>query len=313
MGGKMTAEVNLAVELPGLKLKNPVMPASGTFAFGDLPENFNWDEMGAIVLKTATRHARTGNPQPQIALLADGVMNAVGLTNPGAEVVASEKIPALREKHPDLPILASVGGESVEDYVEVAKILAAAKPDALELNLSCPNVSEGGMTFGIVPEMVEKITRLVKEKVDLPVYVKLTPNVTSIVEIAQAAERGGADGLTLINTLLGLHLDLKTRRPVLGNDFGGLSGQAVKPVAVRMVAQVKQATSLPIIGVGGINSPEDAAEFILAGASAVQIGSMAFHDKLAIKHVIDGLPAVLADMGASDVTSLVGQWQSNKQ
>lgn len=309
----MTAEVNLAVELPGLKLKNPVMPASGTFAFGDLPENFNWDEMGAIVLKTATRHARTGNPQPQIALLADGVMNAVGLTNPGAEVVASEKIPALREKHPDLPILASVGGESPEDYVEVAEILAAAKPYALELNLSCPNVSEGGMTFGIVPEMVEKITRLVKEKVDLPVYVKLTPNVTSIVEIAQAAERGGADGLTLINTLLGLHLDLKTRRPVLGNDFGGLSGQAVKPVAVRMVAQVRQATSLPIIGVGGINSPEDAAEFILAGASAVQIGSMAFHDKLAIKHVIDGLPAVLADMGASYVTSLVGQWQSNKQ
>ncbi|MFK5585839.1 dihydroorotate dehydrogenase [Lactobacillus delbrueckii] len=309
----MTAEVNLAVELPGLKLKNPVMPASGTFAFGDLPENFNWDEMGAIVLKTATRHARTGNPQPQIDLLADGVMNAVGLTNPGAEVVASEKIPALREKHPDLPILASVGGESVEDYVEVAKILAAAKPDALELNLSCPNVSEGGMTFGIVPEMVEKITCLVKEKVDLPVYVKLTPNVTSIVEIAQAAEGGGADGLTLINTLLVLHLDLKTRRPVLGNDFGGLYGQAVKPVAVRMVAQVKQATSLPIIGVGGINSPEDAAEFILAGASAVQIGSMSFYDKLAIKHVIDGLPAVLADMGTSDVTSLVGQWQSNKQ
>ncbi|MCT3495198.1 dihydroorotate dehydrogenase, partial [Lactobacillus delbrueckii] len=252
-------------------------------------------------------------PQPQIDLLADGVMNAVGLTNPGAEVVASEKIPALREKHPDLPILASVGGESVEDYVEVAEILAAAKPDALELNLSCPNVSEGGMTFGIVPEMVEKITRLVKEKVDLPVYVKLTPNVTSIVEIAQAAEGGGADGLTLINTLLVLHLDLKTRRPVLGNDFGGLYGQAVKPVAVRMVAQVKQATSLPIIGVGGINSPEDAAEFILAGASAVQIGSMSFYDKLAIKHVIDGLPAVLAGMGASDVTSLVGQWQSNKQ
>ncbi|MBT8866971.1 dihydroorotate dehydrogenase [Lactobacillus delbrueckii subsp. bulgaricus] len=309
----MTAEVNLAVELPGLKLKNPVMPASGTFAFGDLPENFNWDEMGAIVLKTATRHARTGNPQPQIDLLADGVMNAVGLTNPGAEVVASEKIPALREKHPDLPILVSVGGESVEDYVEVAEILAAAKPDALELNLSCPNVSEGGMTFGIVPEMVEKITRLVKEKVDLPVYVKLTPNVTSIVEIAQAAEGGGADGLTLINTLLVLHLDLKTRRPVLGNDFGGLYGQAVKPVAVRMVAQVKQVTSLPIIGVGGINSPEDAAEFILAGASAVQIGSMSFYDKLAIKHVIDGLPAVLAGMGTSDVTSLVGQWQSNKQ
>ena len=148
---------------------------------------------------------------------------------------------------------------------------------------------------------------------DLPVYVKLTPNVTSIVEIAQAAEGGGADGLTLINTLLVLHLDLKTRRPVLGNDFGGLYGQAVKPVAVRMVAQVKQATSLPIIGVGGINSPEDAAEFILAGASAVQIGSMSFYDKLAIKHVIDGLPAVLAGMGTSDVTSLVGQWQSNKQ
>ena len=196
----MTAEVNLAVELSGLKLKNPVMPASGTFAFGDLPENFNWDEMGAIVLKTATRHARTGNPQPQISLLADGVMNAVGLTNPGAEVVASEKIPALREKHPDLPILASVGGESVEDYVEVAEILAAAKPDALELNLSCTNVSEGGMTFGMVPAMVEKITRLVKEKVGLPVYVHLTPNGTSIGENSHATERGGASRFHLHTT-----------------------------------------------------------------------------------------------------------------
>ena len=308
----MTNDVKMAVSLPGLKLKNPVMPASGTFAFGDLPENFDWDQMGAIVIKTATRHARTGNPKPQIALLEDGVMNAVGLTNPGCEVVASEKIPALRKKHPDLPIMASVGGESAQDYLEVAEILASAKPDALELNLSCPNVSEGGMTFGIVPEMVEEITKKVKERVDIPVYVKLRPNVTDITVIAKAAERGGADGLTLINTLLGLHLDLKTRRPVLGNDFGGLSGQAVKPVAVRMVAQVKKAVNLPIIGVGGINSAEDAAEFILAGASAVQIGSMAFRDKLAIKHVVDALPGVLAGMGVSDVNDLVGQWQSNK-
>ncbi len=309
----MANEINLSVKLPGLNMKNPVMPASGTFAFGDLPENFDWDQLGAMVIKTTTRHARTGNPQPQIAMLKDGVMNAVGLTNPGVEAVAKEKLPALRQKHPDLPILASVGGESVQDYVEVAEILAAGKPDALELNLSCPNVSEGGMTFGVHPEMVERVTRLVKERVNLPVYVKLTPNVTDITEIAKAAERGGADGLTLINTVLGLHLDLQSRRPVLGNDFGGVSGEAVKPLAIRMVAQVHQATDLPIIGVGGINSAEDAAEFMLAGASAVQIGTMNFYDKLALPHVIAGLPAVLAKMGASDVNEIVGQWQSNKE
>lgn len=305
-------EHNLSVSLPGLNLKNPVMPASGTFGFGDQKENFNWNEMGAFVIKTTTRHAREGNPQPQIALLDDGVMNAVGLTNPGAEVVAKEKIPVLKRNHPNLPILASVGGETVDDYVEVAEILEQAHPDALELNLSCPNVSEGGMTFGIVPEIVEKVTRLVKEKVKLPVYVKLTPNVTDITEIAKAAEAGGADGLSLINTVLGLHIDIKTRKPVLGNDFGGVSGQAVKPLAVRMVAQVHQATKLPIIGMGGISSPEDVAEFMIAGANAVQIGSWNFKDKLALPHIIQGLPKVLDDLKVDDINDLIGTWKSNK-
>ena len=301
-------DVRLAVNLPGLKMKNPVMPASGTFGFGDVPQARKYDlnRLGAIVIKTTTPQARTGNPQPQIAVLNDGVLNSVGLTNPGVNVVAGEKIPHLKHQYPDLPLVASIGGASVEDYVMVTERLAATGlVDALELNISCPNVKHGGMAFGTDPQVAEKLTKAVKAASgDVPVYVKLTPNVTEIVEIAQAVEAGGADGLSMINTLLGMKINLKTRKPVLGNIMGGLSGTAIKPLAIRMIYQVSHAVNIPIIGEGGISSAEDVIEFFLAGASAVQVGSAHFHDALAMPHIIEQLPQAMARVGIGSLAEL---------
>lgn len=301
-------DVRLAVNLPGLKMKNPVMPASGTFGFGDVPQARKYDlnRLGAIVIKTTTPQARTGNPQPQIAVLNDGVLNSVGLTNPGVNVVAGEKIPHLKHQYPDLPLVASIGGASVEDYVMVTERLAATGlVDALELNISCPNVKHGGMAFGTDPQVAEKLTKAVKAASgDVPVYVKLTPNVTDIVEIAQAVETGGADGLSMINTLLGMKINLKTRKPVLGNIMGGLSGTAIKPLAIRMIYQVSHAVNIPIIGEGGISSAEDVIEFFLAGASAVQVGSAHFHDALAMPHIIEQLPQAMARVGIGSLAEL---------
>ena len=301
-------DVRLAVKLPGLKMKNPVMPASGTFGFGDVPQARKYDlnRLGAIVIKTTTPQARTGNPQPQIAVLNDGVLNSVGLTNPGVKVVAEEKIPQLKQQYPDLPLVASVGGASVEDYVMVTEHLAATGlVDALELNISCPNVKHGGMAFGTDPQVAEKLTKAVKAASgDVPVYVKLTPNVTDIVEIAQAVEAGGADGLSMIYTLLGMKINLKTRKPVLGNVMGGLSGTAIKPLAIRMIYQVSHAVNIPIIGEGGIFSAEDVIEFFLAGASAVQVGSAHFHDALAMPHIIEQLPQAMARVGIGSLAEL---------
>ena len=301
-------DVRLAVNLPGLKMKNPVMPASGTFGFGDVPQARKYDlnRLGAIVIKTTTPQARTGNPQPQIAVLNDGVLNSVGLTNPGVNVVAGEKIPHLKHQYPDLPLVASIGGASVEDYVMVTERLAATGlVDALELNISCPNVKHGGMAFGTDPQVAEKLTKAVKAASgDVPVYVKLTPNVTDIVEIAQAVEAGGADGLSMINTLLGMKINLKTRKPVLGDIMGGLSGTAIKPVAIRMIYQVSHAVNIPIIGEGGISSAEDVIEFFLAGASAVQVGSAHFHDALAMPHIIEQLPQAMARVGIGSLAEL---------
>lgn len=301
-------DVRLAVNLPGLKMKNPVMPASGTFGFGDVPQARKYDlnRLGAIVIKTTTLQARTGNPQPQIAVLNDGVLNSVGLTNPGVNVVAGEKIPHLKHQYPDLPLVASIGGASVEDYVMVTERLAATGlVDALELNISCPNVKHGGMAFGTDPQVAEKLTKAVKAASgDVPVYVKLTPNVTDIVEIAQAVEAGGADGLSMINTLLGMKINLKTRKPVLGNVMGGLSGTAIKPLAIRMIYQVSHAVNIPIIGEGGISSAEDVIEFFLAGASAVQVGSAHFHDALAMPHIIEQLPQAMARVGIGSLAEL---------
>lgn len=301
-------DVRLAVNLPGLKMKNPVMPASGTFGFGDVSQARKYDlnRLGAIVIKTTTLQARTGNPQPQIAVLNDGVLNSVGLTNPGVNVVAGEKIPHLKHQYPDLPLVASIGGASVENYVMVTERLAATGlVDALELNISCPNVKHGGMAFGTDPQVAEKLTKAVKAASgDVPVYVKLTPNVTDIVEIAQAVEAGGADGLSMINTLLGMKINLKTRKPVLGNIMGGLSGTAIKPLAIRMIYQVSHAVNIPIIGEGGISSAEDVIEFFLAGASAVQVGSAHFHDALAMPHIIEQLPQAMARVGIGSLAEL---------
>jgi dihydroorotate dehydrogenase (fumarate) len=301
-------DVRLAVNLPGLKMKNPVMPASGTFGFGDVPQAKKYDlnRLGAIVIKTTTPSARTGNPQPQIAVLQDGVLNSVGLTNPGVKVVAGEKIPHLKQQYPDLPLVASIGGASVEDYVSVTQQLAVTGlVDALELNISCPNVKHGGMAFGTDPQVAEKLTKAVKEvSGNVPVYVKLTPNVTDIVEIAKAVEAGGADGLSMINTLLGMKIDIKTRKPVLGNVMGGLSGEAVKPLAIRMIYQVSHAVNIPIIGEGGISTAEDVIEFFLAGASAVQVGSAHFHDALAMPHIIEQLPQAMARVGIASLAEL---------
>ena len=301
-------DVRLAVNLPCLKMKNPVMPASGTFGFGDVPQARKYDlnRLGAIVIKTTTPQARTGNPQPQIAVLNDGVLNSVGLTNPGVNVVAGEKIPHLKHQYPDLPLVASIGGASVEDYVMVTERLAATGlVDALELNISCPNVKHGGMAFGTDPQVAEKLTKAVKAASgDVPVYVKLTPNVTDIVEIAQAVEAGGADGLSMINTLVVMKFNLNTRQPVLGNIMGGLSGTAIKPLAIRMIYQVSHAVNIPIIGEGGISSAEDVIEFFLAGASAVQVGSAHFHDALAMPHIIEQLPQAMARVGIGSLAEL---------
>lgn len=305
---------NIHVALPGLALKNPLMPASGTFGFGDVPvaKKFDLNELGAMVIKTTTPKATTGNPQPQIAVLDDGVLNSVGLTNPGVDAVISDKLTKFRQKYPALPIMASVGGDDEAGYVEVAQKLASSKlVNALEINVSCPNVARGGMSFGVHPDVIEELTRKIKDAVDLPIYVKLTPNVTDVVEIAKAAEAGGADGLSMINTLLGMHIDIKTRKPVLGHNMGGFSGHAIKPIAVRMIAQVHQATNLPIIGMGGIESAEDVVEFFLAGASAVAVGTAHFHDALACPHIAQALPDLLKKLHVDDINDLVGQVEFN--
>ena len=305
---------NISVKLPGLNLKNPVMPASGTFGFGDVPaaKKFDLNELGALVIKTATLKSLLGNPQPQIAVLDNGVLNSVGLTNPGIDKVISEKLTNLKKQYPALPIIASVGGESEEGYIEVAQKLSDSKlVNALEINVSCPNVAQGGMSFGVHPKVVEKLTAEIKNTVDLPVFVKLTPNVTDIVVLAQAAEAGGADGLSLINTVTGMRINIKTRKPLLGNNFGGYSGSAVKPIALYQINQVRRVTNLPIIGMGGIASAEDVIEFMLAGANAVAVGSAHFKDPLACPHIVHDLPQVLNNLGVNDIKDLVGQVEYN--
>ncbi|AZN76295.1 dihydroorotate dehydrogenase [Lactobacillus acidophilus] len=306
--------INTHITLPGLDLKNPVMPASGTFGFGDVPaaKKFDLNDLGAMVIKTTTPEATSGNPQPQIAVLDDGVLNSVGLTNPGVDQVISEKLVPLRKQYPNLPIMASVGGDSESDYVEVAKKLSdSGLVNALEINVSCPNVAQGGMSFGVHPDVVEELTKKIKDVVAVPIYVKLTPNVTDIVAIAQAAEKGGADGISMINTVLGMDINVQTRRPVLGQNVGGLSGEAVKPIAIRMISQVYQNVTLPIIGMGGISSAEDVIKFMLAGASAVAVGTAHFNDSIASKHIADSLPVEFEKLGIDDINDLVGQVKFN--
>ncbi|CEG26759.1 dihydroorotate dehydrogenase [Bacillus sp. B-jedd] len=301
----------LNIELPGLNLKNPIMPASGCFGFGrEFSQLFDLDVLGAIMIKAATGGPRYGNPTPRVAETPSGMLNAIGLQNPGYEEIMAKELPWLEQFH--LPIIANVAGSTEEEYIEVAKNISRAKNvAALELNVSCPNVKEGGIAFGTDPSTLRGLTRKVKEVSEVPVYVKLSPNVTNIVEIALAAEAGGADGLTMINTLLGMRIDLKTGKPVLANRTGGLSGPAVKPVALRMVYEVSQRTNLPIIGMGGVQSAADVIEFFYAGASAVAVGTANFTDPFTCPQIIEELPVLLKQLGYEHILECKGRSWNN--
>jgi dihydroorotate dehydrogenase (NAD+) catalytic subunit len=298
---------SLQIELPGLKLKNPVMPASGCFGFGkEYSRFYDLNVLGAIMIKATTVEPRFGNPTPRVAETSAGMLNAIGLQNPGLEKVMSEELPWLAQY--DVPIIANVAGSTEEDYIQVAKeISKAPNVHALELNISCPNVKTGGIAFGTIPEIAKQLTRKVKDVSEVPVYVKLSPNVTDIVEMAKAVEDGGADGLTMINTLIGMRIDLKTGKPILANRTGGLSGPAVKPVAIRMIYEVSQKTNLPIIGMGGISSAEDVLEFFYAGASAVAVGTANFVDPFACPTIIDELPELLRKLAFEHISEARGR------
>lgn len=294
----------MKVNIAGVEWKNPVTTGSGTFGFGrEYSEYFDLSELGAVCLKALSAKPRLGNPSPRIAETTKGILNSVGLQNPGAEAFIEKELPRLRKY--DTKLIANLCGASVEDYTEVAQILDD-KVDMFELNISCPNVKEGGMAFGTNPKMVEEITQKVKAVSKVPLIVKLSPNVTDITEIARAAEAGGADAVSLINTLLGMKIDINTRRPILHNNMGGLSGPAVKPVAVRMVYQVRKAIKLPIIGMGGITSAEDAIEFMLAGANAIAVGTAGLVDPYAWVKVIKGIESYLNKNNIADVNDIVG-------
>ncbi|MCM3357010.1 dihydroorotate dehydrogenase [Psychrobacillus sp. MER TA 171] len=297
----------LAVELPGLSLKNPIMPASGCFGFGkEYAQLYDLSKLGAIMIKATTLETRLGNPTPRVAETPAGMLNAIGLQNPGLAKVMANELPWLEQY--DVPIIANVAGTLKEDYVGVAEAISKA-PNvyALELNISCPNVKQGGITFGTDPLIAEELTRAVKEVSSVPVYVKLSPNVTNVVEIAKAVEAGGADGITMINTLLGLRLDTRTGRPIIANVTGGLSGPAIKPVALRMVYEVAKQVSLPIIGMGGVSNIDDVIDFLSAGASAVAVGTANFVDPFICPTLIDQLPEKLDELGYKTVNDLVGR------
>jgi len=297
--------INTRVNLGGLVLENPVIAASGTFGFGrEYGEYIDLNTLGAISVKGLTLLPRQGNPPPRIAETASGILNSVGLENPGVHAFIRDEIPNLRRF--SCKIIANVAGGSAEEYEEMAEILSGADIDAIELNLSCPNVKEGCVAFGSNAKMITEVTRRVKDKFSRPLFVKLTPNVTSIATLAAAAADGGADGISLINTLLGMSIDIKTRRPVLKNNTGGLSGPAIKPIALRMVHEVYRAVSLPIIGMGGISTWEDAIEFFLAGASAVMVGTASFVNPRACADVNEGILRYMQSAGISDMRELTG-------
>ncbi|RHW48737.1 dihydroorotate dehydrogenase [Bombilactobacillus bombi] len=303
----------LAVNLPQITLKNPIMPASGTAAYGqEMAQNFDLNALGALVIKSTTATARTGNARPTTAQMTGGWLNAIGLKNTGIEYVLTEQLPWLAQHYPTLPIVGSVAGSTVEEYVTVAQQMATAdNVKWLEINISCPNVEQGGLAFGTDPQTVEQLTRQICQVVNKPVFMKLTPNVTDIVPIALAAERGGASGLTMINTLTGLGFDLKTRQPILAHGTGGLSGSALHPLAVRMIRQVRTVTRLPIIGVGGVESAADALELLVAGANAVQVGSATYHQANACCQIIHDLPQAMDKYQITNLQDLITEIQTS--
>lgn len=304
----------LNIELPGLSLKNPVMPASGCFGFGKEYANlYDLSGLGAIMIKAATSEPRFGNPTPRVAETESGMLNAIGLQNPGLKGVLENELPWLESY--DVPIIANVAGSMQEDYVEVTKAISNAKNvHAIELNISCPNVKTGGIAFGTNPEIAASLTKAVKEVSEVPVYVKLSPNVSNIVEIAKAIENAGADGLTMINTLLGMRLNMRTAKPILANRSGGLSGPAIKPVAIRMVYEVSQAVSIPIIGMGGVQTAEDVIEFMYAGASAVAVGTANFVNPFVCPEIIEQLPETLKEYGFEHISECIGRsWKNERE
>ncbi len=296
----------LSVSLPGLHLKNPVIPASGTCWYGqEIARNYDLNKLGSLVIKSTTSQPRKGNPAPRACETSAGWLNAYGLNNAGVDNVVQEKLPWLAQNYPELPVIASAAGFSEEEYEAVAaKLGTSLYVSAMELNVSCPNVKHGGLAMGTDPELLERLTRRCVAVSNVPVYVKLTPNITDIVPLAKAAINGGAAGLTMINTLTGMAIDLKTRKPKLANVTGGLSGAALKPIALRMIHQVRQFSNIPIIGVGGVETPEDVLEFMMAGANAVEVGAASFHDPLACPKIIDQLPTVMDYYGIEKLTDL---------
>ena len=299
--------MDTSVILSGLTLSNPVIPASGTFGYGyEFAEWYDINILGSFSFKGTTKEPRFGNPTPRIAECESGLINAVGLQNPGVEKVISEELPKLAECF-SKPVVANVSGFSVEEYQYTCEKLEKEEQVGLiEVNVSCPNVHGGGMSFGTSPKSAAKVTRAVKEVTKKPVYIKLSPNVTDIVAIAKACADAGADGISLINTLLGMRIDLKTKKPVIANKMGGFSGPAIKPVALRMVYQVYEAVKIPIIGMGGISSAEDVLEFMLAGATAVEVGAANLIDPFACKKIVEDLPCVMDKYGINKLTDIIG-------
>lgn len=304
---RIHSDPRLQTKLGDWVLENPIIPASGTFGFGlEFKDLYDLNILGSISIKGTTREARPGNPLPRIADAPSGMLNAVGLENPGVDLVLHSYLPRMKDFF-SKKVIANVSGFSIDDYVTCAsKIEEADNVAILEINISCPNVHGGGMAFGLDPAMAKKVTREVKAACKKPVYVKLSPNVTSIADLARACEEGGADGLSLVNTFLGMRLNLKTRRPLLANRTGGLSGPAIFPLALRMVYDVYEATDLPIIGMGGIAKAEDVLEMVMAGASAVQIGAQNLVDPYVCPRIIQDLPAVMDAYGISSLQDIIG-------
>ena len=299
--------VDLRVELSGIELDNPVIPASGTFGYGyEFAKWYDINCLGTFSCKGTTREPRFGNPTPRIAEAPAGLLNAVGLQNPGVEKVISEELPKLKKVF-HKPVIANVSGFDLEDYAYTCALLDREEQVGwLEVNISCPNVLGGGMSFGTSPEAAAEVTRAVRAVTKKPVYMKLSPNVTDIAAIARACEDAGADGISLINTLLGMRIGLKTRKPLLANGTGGLSGPAVFPVAVRMVWQVYAAVGIPIIGMGGVSSAEAVIEMMLAGASAVEVGAANLVDPFACRDIIDALPQAMEKYGINSLSEIIG-------
>ena len=299
------SKVDLSVELAGVRLKNPIVVASGTFGFGrEYGHFFDLCELGGICAKGLTLHRREGNPPPRIAETPMGILNSVGLQNPGVDAFIEHELPELR-KH-DLAVIANISGNTPEEYGIMCEKLSEAGVDLIEVNISCPNVKAGGLAYGTKPELAAEVTRMAKEHATVPVMVKLSPNVTDITEIAKAVADAGADALSLINTLRGMRIDVNTRRPILKMNTGGLSGPAVLPVAVRMVWEVANAVDLPILGMGGVAKGEDAAQLMLAGASAVAVGTACFADPYAPIKVRDALADIAYKQGLDKVSDLTG-------